>query len=222
MIVLYKPAKIEYDGEKEACQLNPVGETMRSFFFIRHGEPEFPDQQPVCLGSEELRLSITGVQESYETCALFTGMRFSLFSSPRIQAVDTAKHFGKMITLLDDLRERDMGIFDGKTYQQIQTRYPDLYARFQVDPMLDPPGGEKRNDARQRFAGAVEWIRKCCPGDAVIVTHKDVMELFLGVPAPCYSGFLQFEVDDEKPEPERYRLVRRIETRQDKDNLWWF
>ena len=195
---------------------------MRSFFFVRNGKPDFPDGLPVCLGSEDLQLSVTGVQESYETGALFTGMQYSLFSSPRMQAVDTAKHFRKMIAILDDLRDRDMGIFNGKTYKQIETRYPDLNERLHREPMLVPPGGETLEAARDRFAGAAEWIRKCCPGDVVIVTHKDVMELFLGIPAPRYSGFLQVEVDDEKPEPERYRLIRRIETRQDKDNLWWF
>ena len=56
----------------------------------------------------------------------------------------------------------------------------------------------------------------------MIVTHSDVMELFLGSPAPAYSGFLQVEVNDLKDSAERYRVIRRIETRADKDSLWWF
>ena len=76
--------------------------------------------------------------------------------------------------------------------------------------------------AKERFSEAVELIRLGCRGDAVIVTHRDVMELFLGVPAPEYAGFLQVEVGEHSEEAERYRVVRRIETRADKDSLWWF
>ena len=64
--------------------------------------------------------------------------------------------------------------------------------------MLVPPGGEALEDAKVRFSRAVEFIRGSCRGDAVIVTHADVMELFLGVPAPDYSGFLQVEVNDRE------------------------
>lgn len=195
---------------------------MRSFYFLRHGEPDFPNGKPVCLGSEELPLSISGVQQSHETANLFIGMELSVFSSPRCQAVETVRHFGRMVTILDDLRERDMGIFDGKTYGEIRTRYPDLYDLSQRRAMLVPPGGEPLEDAKARFAGAVELIRRSCRGDAVIATHGDVMELFLGVPAPAYSGFLQVEVNDREEGEKRYRVVRRIETRADKDSLWWF
>ena len=195
---------------------------MRSFFFLRHGEPDFPDRDPVCLGREDLRLSILGVQQAYETAALFLGMEFSVFSSPRRQAVETAGHFGRIVGILDDLRERDMGIFDGKAFSQIRQRYPELYLRSQRCAMLVPPGGEPLEAAEQRFSGAVETIRLGCSGDAVIVTHGDVMELFLGVPAPAYGGFLQVQVDDRVDTKERYRVVRRIETRAEKDGLWWF
>ena len=87
--------------------------------------------------------------------------------------------------------------------------------------MLVPPGGEALEDAKVRFSRAVEFIRGSCRGDAVIVTHADVMELFLGVPAPDYSGFLQVEVNDRETGEERYRVVRRIESRMEKDSLWW-
>ena len=195
---------------------------MRSFYFMRHGEPDFPEGDTVCLGSEELPLSVAGVQQSHETAALFFGMEVSVFSSPRRQAVETARQFGRMVTILDGLRERSMGIFDGKTYGEIRTRYPDLYELSRRKAMLVPPGGEAIEEARTRFSGAIELIRKSCRGDAVIVTHSDVMELFLGSPAPAYSGFLQVEVNDLKDSAERYRVIRRIETRADKDSLWWF
>ena len=195
---------------------------MRSFYFLRHGEPDFPDGKAVCLGTEELPLSISGLQHSNETAALFFGMEYALFSSPRRQAVETARQFGRMVTILDGLRERSMGIFDGKTYGEIRTRYPDLYELSRRKAMLVPPGGEPIEEALTRFSGAIELIRKSCRGDAVIVTHSDVMELFLGSPAPAYSGFLQVEVNDLKDSAERYRVIRRIETRADKDSLWWF
>ena len=195
---------------------------MRSFYFMRHGEPDFPEGDSVCLGTEELPLSVAGVQQSHETAALFFGMEVTVFSSSRRHAVETARHFGTTIAILDDLRERDMGIFDGKTYSLIRTRYPDLYALSRRRAMLVPPGGEALEDAKARFSRAVEFIRGSCRGDAVIVTHADVTELFLGVPAPDYSGFLQVEVNDREAGEERYRVVRRIESRMEKDSLWWF
>ena len=195
---------------------------MRSFYFLRHGELDFSGGEAVCLGSEELPLSVLGVQQSHETAALFFGMEVSVFSSPRRQAVETARHLGKIVAILDDLRERDMGIFDGKTYGQIRTRYPDLYALSRKRAMLVPPGGEALEDAKTRFARAVEFVRGSCRGDAVIVTHADVMELFLGAPAPDYCGFLQVEVNDREEGEKRYRVVRRINTRAEKDSLWWF
>ena len=60
----------------------------------------------MCLGTEELGLSVMGVQQAYETAALFLGMEVSVFSSPSKQAVETASQFGKIIAILDGLRER--------------------------------------------------------------------------------------------------------------------
>ena len=195
---------------------------MRSFYFLRHGEPDFSGGEAVCLGSEELPLSVLGVQQSHETAALFFGMEVSVFSSPRRQAVETARHFGKIVAILDDLRERDMGIFDGKTYGQIRTRYPDLYALSRKRAMLVPPGGEALEDAKTRFARAVGCGRGGCGGDGGIGPLADVMELFLGAAAPDYCGFLQVEVNDREEGEKRYRVVRRINTRAEKDSLWWF
>ena len=71
-----------------------VGDSMRSFYFLRHGEPDFPEGETVCLGTEELPLSVAGLQQSHETAALFFGMEVTVFSSSRWQAVETARHFG--------------------------------------------------------------------------------------------------------------------------------
>ena len=67
---------------------------MRSFYFMRHGEPDFPEWDSVCLGTEELPLSVAGVRQSHETAALFFGMEVTVFSIPGRQAVETARHFG--------------------------------------------------------------------------------------------------------------------------------
>ena len=74
-----------------------------------------------------------------------------VFSSPLVRCVRTAKiiYPGKDIILIDDLRETDFGLFEGKNYKELSGN-PDYQAWIDGGGVDAFPGGESREDASKR------------------------------------------------------------------------
>ncbi len=99
------------------------------------------------------------------------------------------------------LREIDIGHWQGMTVVERQTFDPEAYAAHQEAFEKNPecaryPGGESRNDMRQRVAAALEEIiRKHAGGHVLMVTHGGPIRLILdtlgvypvGEPLPCWN-----------------------------------
>jgi alpha-ribazole phosphatase len=74
-----------------------------------------------------------------------------VFSSPLVRCVRTAKiiYPGKDIILIDDLRETNFGLFEGKNYKELSGN-PDYQAWIDGGGVDAFPGGESREDASKR------------------------------------------------------------------------
>ena len=153
---------------------------MRKLYLIRHGEPAFPNGQRVCLGRLDLPLSTLGRLQ-----ACLTGWELrdkgitQVFSSRLSRAKETAAFISPDYTVLDGLEEISTGEWDGQPFSEIRLRWPELYEQREAAPLLPMPEGEDMYSARQRFAAAVDKALHSSEGDIALVSHAQVMDLFL-------------------------------------------
>lgn len=152
---------------------------MRNIYLIRHGQPAFPDGKHMCIGSTDLPLSKLGHLQATLAGAEFSNRQITLFSSPLLRARQTAEAFGLPYTVLDGFRELYMGQWDGLTFDEIRSRFPELYAARATDKTLPFPDAEDHEEGLDRFLGAIRQALSMCTGDIAIVTHSGVMELLL-------------------------------------------
>ncbi|MFH1044598.1 MAG: histidine phosphatase family protein [Pseudomonadota bacterium] len=159
-------------------------QTMDTYLLaIRHGETEWNGQGRF-QGHLNSALNEAGLAQ---TEAL--GERLArepidlLFSSDLGRALQTAsaiaQHIGREIVVEPRLRERRLGIFEGLTPAEVQTRYPDEYARFRsYDPDYVIPQGES---ARQLFERSVACFTELALRHAGLtlatVTHGGVLAM---------------------------------------------
>ena len=82
------------------------------------------------------------------------------------------------VQLHQGLRERAFGTFEGQTWAQIETDWPEESRRWrQRDPHFAPPGGETPLQVRERVAAAVETLAQPHLGQCIVlVAHGGVMD----------------------------------------------
>ncbi|MBM4033198.1 MAG: histidine phosphatase family protein [Planctomycetes bacterium] len=120
------------------------------------------------------------------------------FSSPLRRAAETAElaaaPLGLKVQLDPDLREVGFGLWEGKTFEEIQQAEPEAVNRWAADPAgFAFPGGERVCDFLARVHRAADRLA-AAPGDVVLaVTHGGVVRAaichLLGLPAHNYLLF---------------------------------
>jgi probable phosphoglycerate mutase len=83
------------------------------------------------------------------------------------------------VQLHTGLRERGFGTFEGQTWADIETQWPEESRRWrQRDPHFAPPGGETLVQLRERIAGAVATLAAQHLGQQIVlVAHGGVMDM---------------------------------------------
>jgi probable phosphoglycerate mutase len=163
-----------------------------TLFTVRHGETEWNlvgRQQ----GHLDSPLTQTGIEQAHALAGSLLGRGIEvIYSSDLGRAAQTAAIIGAKLglsaTIDRRLRERHLGLMQGKTRSEFRDQYPEEFAAFASrDPDYVPPGGES---ARQRLERSVacctELAARHPDGRILIVTHGGVlMGLFyhtLGIP----------------------------------------
>lgn len=150
---------------------------MKRVYLIRHGLPDFPQGQRMCLGRTDLPLSATGLAQARDMAASLPPVS-AVFSSPLQRALQTARAIGSPI-VVEDLQELFAGDWDGLLFAEIQQRYPELYAARGITPGLPLPNGESDESGLHRFSLAMKRAAAMAYGDFAVVSHGGVIRLFL-------------------------------------------
>ena len=84
----------------------------------------------------------------------------------------------RQLRLITGLRERGFGVFEGQTYAQIASDWPEDSKRWrQRDPHYAPQGGESLTQLRDRIMHAVNTIAAQHMGEQILlVAHGGVMD----------------------------------------------
>ena len=153
---------------------------MRKVFLLRHGRPDFPLGTRLCLGRTDLPLGALGRMQACRTARWLASKQFeAVYASPLKRAVETAKFCSDDLRILPDLREMDCGDWDGLDFDEIQRRWPELYAERGKDLTIPMPNGESADEVRSRAEHALRLIHAETAGDVLIVAHSFVIRTLL-------------------------------------------
>lgn len=159
------------------------------FYLVRHGQTDWNKDGRI-QGTTDIPLNETGRKQaeqlSFKLKARNEISSFSktkidaVYTSPLLRAFETAKILAKEENLplrrLFELRERDFGEWEGKSWQQIEKEYSDDFYLWREQPMVGiPSGGESRTSCEERSARAIKKILSETAGDAVIVAHGGII-----------------------------------------------
>ena len=155
-----------------------------TIYLIRHGETEDAD---ACRykGHIDVPLSANGIEQIKKLASFLSGKVKVIYSS----GLDRAKKSAEIIAeplgvkpfIVDELKERNFGEWEGMSFDEISGKWPDAFNAWARDPLrFSPIGGESTLDLRDRVMPAFNKIMEDHEGeDIAIVSHGGVNRVIL-------------------------------------------
>lgn len=150
---------------------------------IRHGETAWNVDTRI-QGQLDIPLNDTGRWQAARLAnALAAEPIAAVYASDLLRAWDTALSVGNAaglpVVTHEGLRERGFGIFQGRTYAEVEQLWPDLALRWRKrDPDFAPEGGESLVQFRERVTTTAHELAARHPGEQIVmVGHGGVMDV---------------------------------------------
>lgn len=166
-------------------------------YLVRHGQVQGHEEKRYN-GQVNVPLTQTGVRQSARVCDYLAEIPLSaVYSSDldrsRFCAELIAERHELAVNAYDSLRELHVGDWEGRTWTELQKRYPqDWQARLEDLVNFKVPGGESLQDAADRIRPKVKEIIECHPNSNVaLVAHGGVNRIILldAIGAPLSQAF---------------------------------
>jgi probable phosphoglycerate mutase len=148
---------------------------------VRHGETEWNVAGRI-QGHTDSPLTAAGLAQAEAIGARLAKESFDcLVSSDLGRAWRTAeaiaRRTGHEIVPDERIRERNFGVGEGLTYDEVDARFPQAFSRTrETDPEYVIPGGESRRQLYERVRDAFESIaREAAGGRVAVVCHGGVL-----------------------------------------------
>ncbi|KJE92800.1 6-phosphofructo-2-kinase [Capsaspora owczarzaki ATCC 30864] len=150
----------------------------RAIYLTRHGESEYNVEGKI---GGDAPLSSRGqayARELKNWMAEFGPKDFTIWTSTLTRARQTAAVFGRPFVEWRALDELDAGECDGMTYEEIQEKFPQDFARRDEDKYLYRyPRGESYRDVVSRLEPCIMELER--QKDVVVVGHQAVLRCLL-------------------------------------------
>lgn len=161
-------------------------------YLIRHGEVEGAGVRRYN-GHTDVALSPRGMEQYHALKGRFGGARISAcytsdLTRCRIGARILGEHLGVEPTLERNLREMSVGIWEGKTWEELKAQYPEEWeARLADIVNYRVPQGENLIDVHLRVMPVIEGIVARHRGEEVLVvahggTNRVILLNAIGAP----------------------------------------
>jgi broad specificity phosphatase PhoE len=140
----------------------------------RHGETDTNVGGGTHVPGSEVRLNETGLRQASQlaTVAVEHNVQ-AIFASPEKRAIETAQFAGEPLgiqpVVIDDLRERDWGDWNGEPWSTIEAKL--VHKTLDERYTFVPPHGESWKQMDQRLEQAVDKIVSESKVNVMIVTH---------------------------------------------------
>ncbi|MDF1484527.1 histidine phosphatase family protein [Ramlibacter sp. H39-3-26] len=150
---------------------------------IRHGETAWNVDTRI-QGHLDIPLNDTGRRQAGQLAAALGEEPVSaIYASDLSRAWETAQAVGRTtgapVHAAPALRERGFGIFEGKTFAEVETALPAQALRWRRrDPDFEPEGGESLRRFRTRVTQAAHGLAARHPGQLIaLVAHGGVLDV---------------------------------------------
>lgn len=149
---------------------------------IRHGETAW-NVDTRLQGHLDIPLNTTGRWQAQRAAmGLAEEAIHAIYTSDLLRALETAHAIAQMsgaaLQTIEGLRERSFGVFQGKTYKEIETLWPEQSMRWRKrEPDFAPEGGESLKALHERIQGVVNTLAARHVGQQIVmVAHGGVMD----------------------------------------------
>jgi probable phosphoglycerate mutase len=156
-----------------------------TIYLLRHGAVDLPENEKRYIGWQDVALSDHGLQQACAWGDRFAGTDMeAIYCSTLTRCLETARiiadRCGHRPLALAELREINLGSWEGRRIETIKTLYPQAY-RQRGDQIADyrPPEGESFRDLQRRVWPAFKAVTRGLRGQTLIVTHAGVIRVLL-------------------------------------------
>jgi probable phosphoglycerate mutase len=167
---------------------------------VRHGETEWNREGRIQGYRGDSSLTATGHAQARLLAERLASECFdALHSSDAGRTRQTAAPIGVAagLDVVYDaaLRERNYGVFEGRTYLEVEREHPEAFQKFRSrDPYYVPPAGESAAQFRDRVVAALERIAAGAAGKHVaVIAHGGVLGMMhrhvTGTPLDAKRGY---------------------------------
>ncbi|MDO8684077.1 MAG: histidine phosphatase family protein [Armatimonadota bacterium] len=168
--------------------------------FVRHGQTVWNAEDRM-QGQSDTELSELGLRQAKQVARVLAGEDISAFYSSDLQRASVtaeiiAEEHKLPVVKTPLLREVNLGFWQGLNTTEIQEQYPNEYAAYRTDSVLNrPPGAERIESVIDRARRFIEMVTaREAAGRIVVVAHGGIIR-----------GALCWSLDAG---PELYRRVR--------------
>lgn len=156
---------------------------MRTIYLIRHGEPQKREAH-CCVSQADECLGKTGKEQAgYLAKWLEQYPVTAVVSSPQRRCLETAACFiggAERVQINANLQEISVGEWDGRSFEEIKEKWPQLYELRGLYPgTTAPPGGESFFQAGERLEAALLDILNATDGTVAVCTHAGILRGWL-------------------------------------------
>ncbi|MFZ7102603.1 MAG: alpha-ribazole phosphatase [Peptococcaceae bacterium] len=147
---------------------------MTKIIFVRHGETEWNDTGKY-QGHTDIPLSQTGLEQAVKVSLRLANERIAaVYSSDLLRARQTAEliavRHNLSVRTRAEFREINFGVWEGKTFKEINHLYPDLLKTWLEEPeKLIIPEGETFQQLTGRTFNGLSEIQANHEGETIVV-----------------------------------------------------
>lgn len=167
--------------------------TVKRVIFIRPGETDW-NREGRWQGWVAAPLNVHGRRQAQALANYVRNIGLSaLYTSDLRRALETAETLAERLgfePIPDErLRERNIGLWQGLTLEEMKAWYPEQYAALKQDAEnFKIPGGESRADVRKRVRAAFRDFIKADLGETIaILSHTTAIKALLNDLIPSYD-----------------------------------
>jgi alpha-ribazole phosphatase/probable phosphoglycerate mutase len=167
-------------------------------YLIRHGETEDADSRRY-KGHIDVPLSQNGIDQMRKLSEFISAkkQKFGSAEARKRESLDAvycsdlgravksaeiiAGPFGLKPVIVENLKERNFGVWEGMTFDEIKDRWPDAFTAWAENPLrFSPIEGESTLEARERVLPVFNEITDSHKGQNIaIVSHGGVIRIIL-------------------------------------------
>lgn len=154
--------------------------TVKKWYLIRHGETDF-NKKRFFYGKADVSINETGKEQASQIHQLLKGRAISrIYTSQLKRTLETAAIIfpDQIPTAYKALNERDFGLWEGRTANEIQVAFPLVWEEWLESPFdVTPSKAEPFQKFKDRVQSIVEEIRETEDDEIAIVGHLGVLRL---------------------------------------------